>query len=179
MAIYEFLIRGDITGNIVGAHALVFDANGNVTPAGLTQLTPEELAQIPAWAISTAQVVELQQQIDQLQAMIEAQRQQLSKLTINDWDGLIDALKVAGFSQWLANAGNSQPDLLDEVARLYAAAKVGDRLGVITEYLTISAQYEPSIEQLQGWQAVLDNYQPHPIPANLLWFVQPGASTGP
>jgi hypothetical protein len=119
------------------------------------------------------------QQISDRDATIEAQRKQLSQLTINDWDGLIDALKVAGFSRWLADAGNSQPDLLDEVARLYASAKVGDRIGVITEYMTISAQYEPSIEQLEAWQAVLDNFQPHPIPANLLWFVQPGASTGP
>jgi hypothetical protein len=125
------------------------------------------------------QIAELQQAIAGRDATIEAQRQQLSRLLIPDWDGLMDELKTAGFSRWLADAGDSQPDLLDEVARLYAAAKVGDRIGVITEYLAIATQYSPSPEQLEAWQAVLDNYQPYPIPANLLWFVQPGASTSP
>jgi hypothetical protein len=125
------------------------------------------------------QIAELQQAIAGRDATIEAQRQQLSRLLITDWDGLMDELKTAGFSRWLADAGDSQPDLLDEVARLYAAAKVGDRIGVITEYLEIATRYSPSPEQLEAWQAVLDNYQPYPIPANLLWFVPMGASASP
>lgn len=124
-------------------------------------------------------IAQLQQAITDRDVTIEAQRQQLSRLVIADWDRLIAALKDAGFNNWLAGAGTDNPDLLDEVARLYAAAKVADRLGVITEYMAIATQYSPSPEQLEAWQAVLDGFQPHPIPPNLLWFVQPGVSTGP
>lgn len=120
----------------------------------------------------------LAQKLGEAEIELKAQRQQLSKLIINDWDRLIDSLKAAGFSRWMAAAGDANPDLLDEIARLYAAVTVGDRIDVITEYLAICAQYPPSPEQLEAWQAVLDNFQPHPIPPNLLWFVRPGANLG-
>jgi hypothetical protein len=120
----------------------------------------------------------LAQKLGEAEIELKAQRQQLSNLIINDWDRLIDSLKAAGFSRWMAEAGDANPDLLDEIARLYAAATVGDRIKVITEYLAICAQYSPTPEQLEAWQAVLDNFQPHPIPSNLLWFVRPSPYLG-
>lgn len=116
----------------------------------------------------TQQIADLKSQLQSAQQTIEQQRTQLSALVITDWPGLMDDLKVAGFNRWLADAGNTNPDLLDEVARLYAAAKSGDRTGVIAEFLAIINAYPATPEKLQDWQAVLDA---RGIPKNLLAFV--------
>jgi hypothetical protein len=173
------VVAADISGDLVTVlSTLLLAENPPLFELGQALNAYEQgliAAAVPATeiqAIDPQQITELQQTIGQLQQTIAQQQTQLSQLVITNWDGLIDLLKAAGFNNWLAEAGADNPELLDEISRLYAAAKVGDRLGVIREYLEIAAQYPPSIDQLQGWQSVLDNFQPHPVPQNLLWFVR-------
>lgn len=108
-------------------------------------------------------------ELDAVMAENAQLKTELSALVITDWSGLMDDLKVAGFNRWLADAGNTNPDLLVGIARLYAAAKEGNRKAVIDEYSVIADQYPPSIEDRIKWQAVLNS---HKIPRSLLAFTK-------
>lgn len=106
-------------------------------------------------------VAELQQKI----ALLEGQ---LSQYAISDWAGLIEALKPAGFYDWIAETVAIDSDYLDDSIRLSNAAGRGDRVAVIAEYQALYAANPPSSQRLQDWQAVLDDLN---IPKNLLAFI--------
>jgi hypothetical protein len=153
MAIYEFLIRGNQSGQITGAQILRFGPQGEIGPAGLSALTPEELAQIPDWAIelmaspnNEQAIAALQTQISQLQQTIEAQRQQLSDHVISDWSELQTALLDAGLATLIAEivtiskltqnppGENLDAEVLLLITAADAAIKRADRIAVIEAY---------------------------------------------
>jgi hypothetical protein len=164
MAIYEFLIRGNIDGQVTGGHVLRFGPQGEIGPAGLSALTPEELAQIPEWAIELmassdnsqtsdpAQITQLQQQIATLQ--LEASPA-ISEIT--------PALMDAGLLAWgeRATMANSEAVLalvieLRDTAMAPRSIAQCDRIKDIFGKICSRSGVVPTPAEAQAMQAILD-----------------------
>jgi hypothetical protein len=165
MAIYEFLIRGNRSGEIVGAHILRFGQSGEITPAGLTQLTKDEIATLPPWGIDLMSKIESRQE---LEAAIAENAELRTKLT-PPLGPIVEALRGVGLYDWMAAAASKDPDVLDEIAAMNAAAAAGDVPALVENYAAIVAALPPSAELLESWQAVLDAAG---VPPAILAFIR-------
>jgi hypothetical protein len=102
---------------------------------------------------------------------IKQLEEQLAQFVITDWSKLVTQLKAAGFYEWTADAIQFNADLQDAVSEMREAAQDKNLSAVVSNYLVVATAFPPSAEQVNAWQTVLDNFEPHPIPRNLITFV--------
>jgi hypothetical protein len=82
---------------------------------------------------------------------------------------IVEALRGVGLYDWMAAAASKDPDVLDEIAAMNAAAAAGDVPALVENYAAIVAVFPPSAELLQSWQAVLDAAG---VPPAILAFIR-------
>ena len=173
MAIYEFLIRGDQNGQITGGHVLRFGPQGEITPAGLSEIAPEELAQIPEWAINLIASSNNSQSIAAKDAEIASLKLELAPAVAE----ITPALMAAGLNAWGARA-TKNPQLMNMLMDLFAIASetrsAGQCQRISTLFVDICqlSQEDPTPAEAQAMQAILDTGPPStgPIGAKYLSF---------
>jgi hypothetical protein len=177
MAIYEFLIRGDSAGNIVGAHVLSFGPDGRVNPASLAELSPADLAQIPEWAIELMASTNNNQAIT---AAVAAKDTEIAALKLDlapEIKEITPALMAAGLNAWGARA-TKNPQIMDMLMALFAIASEPRSAGqchrISTLFVEIcNASLEvPTSAEAQAMQTILDVGPPStgPIASKYLSF---------
>jgi hypothetical protein len=177
MAIYEFLIRGDQSGQVTVAHVLRFGPDGQVTPAGLSTLTPPELTQIPQWAIDLMMSINNDQDIAATVAAKDAEIASLKSELAPAIAEITPALMAAGLNAWGARAAKN-PQLMDALMALFAIASetrsAGQCQRISTLFVDICEQSQevPTPAEAQAMQAILDVGAPStgPIAAKYLSF---------
>lgn len=125
-----------------------------------------------------AEISQLRSSLIQREEIIAELRSQLQSVVISDWPTLVKALDAAGFFNWALLAGaeavaSANPEdagaCAQYIKKMGVAADTGDRAEIIQNYIAISQFLLPTVEQLQAWQAVLDEIG---IPKNLLYFIK-------
>jgi hypothetical protein len=102
---------------------------------------------------------------------LETENAELKRRLPPNLGPIVEALRGVGLYAWMASAAKKDPNLLDEIAAMNAAAAAGDIPALVANYVAIVAIHPPSGEQLQSWQAVLDAAG---VPPQILAFAQHG-----
>lgn len=119
----------------------------------------QQAAQVSAEEIRRREqaIAELQQQVTELEAQIEVYRQ--VEASAATWNEVVDALDAAGFDEHLEAAVAAGVGAFGAATRIIAAVQVGD-IGTIVKYWEIlQVKFPASLEQLTGWQQVLDDLE--------------------
>jgi hypothetical protein len=117
-------------------------------------------------------ISQLRQQVDTLQSKLAeaiAENAELRTKLTPTLGPIVEALRGVGLYEWMAAAASKDPDLLDDIAAMNAAAMAGDVPELVKNYATIYAAFPPSGEVLQSWQAVLDAAG---VPSSILAFIR-------
>ena len=118
-----------------------------------------------AIAAADVRVQQIRQQMD----AVIAENAELKRRLVPDLRPIVEALRGVGLYQWMADAASKDPNLLDEVAAMNAAAIAGDVPNLVANYAAIVAVSPPGEEMLRSWQAVLDAAG---VPPQILAFIQ-------
>jgi hypothetical protein len=134
--------------------------------------TADNRATLAAISATDMQVEKIRQERD---AAI-AENIELKRKLIPPLGPIVEGLRKVGLYDWMAEAAKIDPNLLDEIAALAAAAAAGDVSGVTSKYAEIAEVHSPTVDRLQLWQSVLDAAG---VPPQILSFIPQGASTSP
>jgi hypothetical protein len=127
----------------------------------------EENDKATATAIAAADL-QVEQIRRDMEAALTENAELRSKLT-PPLGPIVEALRGVGLYDWMAAAASKDPDVLDEIAAMNAAAAAGDVPALVENYAAIVAVFPPSVEQLRSWQAVLDAAG---VPPAILAFIR-------
>lgn len=161
-ALNEFLLRFNDDGTIKGSHVRYLERY--TSPSGMERselLEPELVIEADLEAlISDLNIAVINENVNLKQELEQLRSQQgiptPTPQNAEDWKALAALLIASDFDEWLAGTFVN-PMLVLHVIRLLSSLSSGDLETLYSSWLTIIAEYPPSEDQKQRWQAIADS----------------------